>query len=392
MPSKTVPDNDPVANSPDNHDLKPLPFEDTSRAPRRRIRPWMFGILTVLLLAVLIVGWRFVTLPSVVGDRLTLQGNIDVRQVNLSFKVGGRIDTVDVDEGDSVKQGEILATLEKKYFMDDLRLAEAQRDQSAAVLERLKNGSRPEEIESARAQEAEQKATALRVEQDFKRSRQLSETNSISPQDLQHAEAALQEARAKLESVIASRKLVEIGPRKEDIEAGQAEFNAAEAQVVVAKRRIDDCTLIAPNDGVILTRAREKGAIVNPGETIFALTLLSPVWVRTYVNEVDLGRVRPGMPVEVVTDTPSGRIYKGHVGFISPTAEFTPKSVETRELRTDLVYRVRVVVDDPDGGLRQGMPVTAHIKLDGTRKRSIIERLADAAFLRSIFDKTSEGD
>jgi len=388
MPSATVAHDDPSSKPPE--DSAPLPFEESPLMPRPRNRFGRIGVMAALVFVVGVVGWRLMTIPSVVSARLVLQGNIDVRQVNLSFKVGGRIETVDVDEGDSVKQGQVLATLDQKYFLDDLRLSEAERDQAAANLDRLKNGSRPEEIESARAQESEQKATALRVEQDFKRSRQLSETNSISPQDLQHSEASLQEARAKLDSIIASRKLVEIGPRKEDIAAGQAGFDAAQARVVVAKRRLEDCTLLAPNDGVILTRAREKGAIVNPGETIFALTLSTPVWVRTYVNEVDLGRIQPGMSVEIVTDTPLGRAYKGHVGFISPTAEFTPKTVETRELRTDLVYRVRIVVDDPDGGLRQGMPITVRIDLDGKTTRSFLERLAEAAFVRAIFYKSSE--
>ena len=125
-----------------------------------------------------------------------------------------------------------------------------------------------------------------------------------------------------------------------------------------AERRLADGELIAPGAGEILTRARERGAIVSPGETVFTLTLTTPVWVRTYVNEVDLGRVQPDMPAFVRTDSAPGKTYRGHVGFISPTAEFTPKSVETRELRTDLVYRLRIVVDNPDGGLRQGMPVT----------------------------------
>jgi HlyD family secretion protein len=107
------------------------------------------------------------------------------------------------------------------------------------------------------------------------------------------------------------------------------------------------------------------GAIVQPGETVFTLTLANPLWVRTYVSEPDLTRVRPGAGVEVLTDGAPGRHYRGHVGYISPTAEFTPKTVESEELRTRLVYRVRIVVDDPDGGLRQGMPVTVRLPLAG---------------------------
>src|SRR5262249_48699583 len=140
-------------------------------------------------------------------------------------------------------------------------------------------------------------------------------------------------------------------------------LRAKEASLSQAERRLVDSELIAPGAGVILTRARERGAIVAPGETVFTLTLSSPVWVRTYVNETDLGRIQPGMPAGVVTDSGPGNLDGGHIGFISPTAEFTPKSVETRELRTNLVYRLRVLVDNADGGLRQGMPVTVVLEV-----------------------------
>lgn len=114
---------------------------------------------------------------------------------------------------------------------------------------------------------------------------------------------------------------------------------------------------------------------------MFTLTLTTPVWVRTYVNEPDLGFVQPGMAAAVTTDSAPGRPYRGHVGFISPTAEFTPKAVETRELRTDLVYRLRVIVDNPDGGLRQGMPVTVRLALPGPRPKPFGRRVKEALYL-----------
>jgi len=138
---------------------------------------------------------------------------------------------------------------------------------------------------------------------------------------------------------------------------------------------------VAPSDGFILTRAQERGAIVLADMTVFTLTLASPVWVRTYVNERDLGLISPGMPGKVTTDTAPDRPYSGHIGFISPTAEFTPKTVETRELRTDLVYRLRVVVDNPDGGLRQGMPVTVSLPLAQPRPMTFWERVRSALHL-----------
>ncbi len=144
----------------------------------------------------------------------------------------------------------------------------------------------------------------------------------------------------------------------EDIEFGKAQLGEREAAVKVAERNLIDADLIAPSNGTVLSRVREAGAIVAPGETAYVLSLTSPVWVRAYVSEPDLGRVRPGQEVQIKTDTPGAKTYTGKIGFISTAAEFTPKTVETTELRTSLVYRLRIVVEDDSGFLRQGMPVT----------------------------------
>jgi len=153
-------------------------------------------------------------------------------------------------------------------------------------------------------------------------------------------------------------RLAELGPRAEDIAAAQAQLSLERANEGVAERDLGDAELVAPANGIITTRAREPGTIVTAGETVYTLTLDTPLWVRAYVSEPDLGRIHPGREAAVTTDTPGGKTYRGTIGFISPIAEFTPKSVETRELRTDLVYRLRVIVSDADQNLRQGMPVT----------------------------------
>jgi HlyD family secretion protein len=336
-------------------------------------------LLALLVAAAAAFAWRYSATQAQGPAELVLQGNIDVRQVNLSFKVPGRIAALEVDEGDAVYAGQVVATLERVYFEDDLRLARARRDNARANLKRLENGSRPEEIAQAKAQVAQLEATLTRAKQELTRGRRLITGGAVGREELERSEAAAEETRARLKSAEQALRLAELGPRQEDIDAGRAQFREAEAQVIESERRLADSRLIAPNDGTILTRAREKGAIVQAGETVFTLTLSSPVWVRTYVNEQDLGTVEPGMKVTVTTD--AGREYTGHIGFVSPTAEFTPKTVETRELRTDLVYRLRVVVEDPDGGLRQGMPVTVAVQLPGPRPRTFSERLIDALWL-----------
>ncbi|RLS34113.1 MAG: HlyD family efflux transporter periplasmic adaptor subunit [Planctomycetota bacterium] len=296
--------------------------------------------------------------------QLTLQGNIDVRQVDLGFKVEGRIMSLAVDEGESVEPGAVIATLDRRYFDDDIAVARARRAAAAAGLAKLERGSRPEEIDEAKALLAERTATVQRAQSDFERADSMVSLGAVSHETHDLARATLSEAQARLTSAQKVLRLAELGPRQEDIDNARAQLAIEDAAVVKAQRRREDSELIAPSVGTILTRAREQGAIVNAGDTIYTLTLQKPVWVRSYVNERDLGRIRPDMPAEVYTDSAPDKPYLARIGFISPTAEFTPKSVETRELRTDLVYRLRVVIDEPDDGLRQGMPVTVIIRLD----------------------------
>ena len=296
-------------------------------------------------------------------DTLTLQGNVDVRQVNLGFKVAGRIAEIRVEEGDSVVAGTVLATLDKSYFNDDLRLSRARVAAQAAVLARLQNGSRPEEIALAKASVAEREAALKLAEETLSRQQQLADQGNSPHQRHDEATAAEGQASAALDSAKQTLQLAVAGPRAEDIDAAKAQFEIEAASLAQAERRLADAELVALGPGVILTRAREAGAIENAGETVVSASIVKPVWVRTYVSEPDLGKIKAGMAVEVRSD--SGGAFIGHVGFISPVAEFTPKSVETKELRTSLVYRLRVVVDGEPTGLLQGMPVTIIAKLAG---------------------------
>jgi HlyD family secretion protein len=325
---------------------------------RRRIA---IPIVLVLLLAAAVFGYWHFYAGRPATTSFALYGDIDVRQVDLSFKVAGRIAKLAVDEGDAVKRGQVMASLEKSYFEDDIRLQQARIATEAANLLKLHNGSRPEEIAQARAVLAERKANLANAQITYSRQEELLRTRVTSQQNYDNAAMTLHTVQAQTNSAQAALDLVLAGPRQEDIAAAQAQLDAEKAQLIETQRRLADADLTAPNDGIILTRARERGAIVQPGETVFTLTLSEPVWVRAYVGERDLGRVRPGMKVAVHNDAAGGKVYHGSIGFISPLAEFTPKSVETTALRTDLVYRLRIIVSDADAGLRQGMPVTVAI-------------------------------
>lgn len=241
---------------------------------------------------------------------LTLYGNVDVRQVDLGFRVLGRVVTMPFQEGDFVPKGTFMGALEEKPYTDQVTEAEAT-------------------IESI-------KAALLNAEEIFQRRSELVGEGGVSREDYETSLATKDSLTANLKQ--------------------------AEAALLVAQKNLADTRVYAPTDGTILTRIREPGSVVNPGEPIYTLSIISPVWVRAFVPEPELGDIYYGMPAKVYTDTKGGPVYDGHIGFISPVAEFTPKTVETTQLRTDLVYRLRIIAENPDRYFKQGMPVTVKLE------------------------------
>ena len=325
------------------------------------------GIAAIIVLAVLgALAWA-VDLPARLGWRntaageLTLYGNIDIRQVELGFRVAGRITAMKFEEGEAIKAGTVLAELDAVPYEDRLHAADAQAAQKAATLQKLVAGPRPAEIAQARANLNERVADLQNAQHGLERSRQLRPSGVISQAAFDDAQAAKDMAEARLASAQEALNLLEEGTRVEDIEAGRADLLAAQANQAMSQTDLADTKLAAPADGVILSRVREPGAIIAPNDIVYVLSVTRPVWVRAYIAEPQLGRIHPGLAVEVASDTAPEHFYHAHIGFISPVAEFTPKSVETPELRTDLVYRLRVIVDDADEALRQGMPVSVRI-------------------------------
>jgi HlyD family secretion protein len=326
-----------------------------------------------LVVVLLLVGggaaaWWF-KLPARFGwthqqnDHLTLYGNVDIRQVRLGFRVGGRIAEMLVDEGDAVKSGALLAHLDPQPYEDSVRNGEAQEASLRATLDRLVAGPRPGEIAEARAAYAEQTANLLNAQQTYEREAELRPTGSISQSVLDQATMTRDAALSRKASARDVLDLLIEGTRAEDLAAARANLQVAQASLSTARTSLNDTELRAPDDGVILSRVREPGAILSPTDDVLVLSLNKPVVVRAYISEPDLGKIHPGMTLDVMSDTLPNHIYRATVGFISPVAEFTPKSVETPDLRTDLVYRLRIIVDNADLGLRQGMPVTVHVPL-----------------------------
>ncbi|MDR2574295.1 MAG: efflux RND transporter periplasmic adaptor subunit [Desulfovibrio sp.] len=296
---------------------------------------------------------------------LILYGNVDIRQTELSFRVGGRIARLLADEGDAVFEGQPLAELEDDVLSRQLAQAAAELEGQKAALLRLTSGYRAEEIAQARAAVSAAAAVAKNAGINLRRVAAMRAGNAVSQKELDNARAVAGEAEAGLRSVEDRLEMLVNGYRNEDILAQRAAVAAAEAALRLAEIRLSDTVLKAPQRGIILTRAREAGSIVGAGQTVYALALTNPVWLRAYVDEPRLGLIKPGMDVQVTADAVPDRSFAGKVGFISPTAEFTPKSVETLEVRTALVYRLRIQVEDPENIMRQGMPVTVSIPPQG---------------------------
>ncbi|MDJ0979689.1 MAG: HlyD family efflux transporter periplasmic adaptor subunit [Erythrobacter sp.] len=319
-------------------------------------------VLAAALVAVLIAAYATsgFGLFSSEETELKLYGNVDIREVDMAFEVSGRIDGVAVDEGDRVREGDLLARIDPSQSRDQLAQAEARVAQARADLRRLETGNRAQDIRQAEARVASAQATLERAQADYARREGLIGEGAISRGVWDQTVAQLRQSEAQFAEANQALSLQREGARAEDIAAARAQVESALADRSSINTNLSDTQLTAPVDGTVITRAIEPGSLVQPGVTAFTIAIDRPLRVRAYVAETDLSKVAPGMSVTIRADGNPNE-YSGTIGFISPRAEFTPKSVETEDLRTDLVYRLRIKVENPDGRLRQGQPVTVTV-------------------------------
>jgi HlyD family secretion protein len=385
-------------------------------------------IIPIAVIALAAIAWNHFFKAKDGSGQIRLSGNIDVTQVDLAFKVPGRLSQRLVDEGDRVGQGQRLAVLDDTDQQLQWQKASADVDYASSVLAELSAGSRPEEIKRAQARvnqarfalnelqsgsrlqeiaEAEadlhravaDERTALsqlelaraefaRYEAVFKDggiSRQAFDTYRAQRTAAQNAAAAaasrrqaagqrlsmrregsrreqVSQARAALDQAEADYALIKSGPRQEAIDQARARKTAAQASLAIAHQQLAETELFCAFDGVVLSTSAEPGAYLNPGTTVLTVADIQGVWLRAFIDETDLGRIRLDQPAEVTIDAYPDRRWKGRIGFISSQAEFTPRSVQTFEERTNLVYRIKVHLDNPDGVLKPGMPADAVIE------------------------------
>jgi HlyD family secretion protein len=321
-------------------------------------------------LAAVVVGFvvgRFWERSKKDPNRLVLYGNVDLREVELSFNNSERIAEVLVQEGDRVARGQILARLDTSRLKPQAAEAEAEVETQQAVVEKLHHGSRPEEIAQAQANVASTKADQVNAQEQWRRMialAGLTTGRAISQQDLDGAKAALGMAQGRLDVAEKALDMSEIGPRAEDIAQGEAQLRATQAQLELLRRKLVDAELVSPVAAVVRSRLLEPGDMASPQRPIFDLAIVDPKWIRAYVSESDLGRIHSGMRASISADSFPGRTLSGWVGFISSVAEFTPKTVQTEELRSSLVYEIRVFVQDPQDEMRLGMPATVNLEMD----------------------------
>jgi len=301
--------------------------------------------------------------PSPSSSSLKISGTVEATTVTVGFKVNGRIKERPVDEGATVKVGQLLARLETDDLQQEVALRRAELEAATAVLAELKAGSRSEEIAQARAALDRAEAEENRLTADFARQEELYRREVISTHDFEAARSAYQMAKAQARELRERLGMVRKGPRIETIRQARARVGSARAALELASNRLNDATLFSPTAGSVLAKHQEPGELVNAGTPVLTIGDLESVWIRAYIPETDLGRVKLGQTARITGDTFPGRAYQGTVSFISPEAEFTPKNVQTEKERVKLVFRIKITVPNPQHELKPGMPVNAELTL-----------------------------
>lgn len=347
---------------------------------------------------------------------IAVSGNIEVIDAELSFKINGRVAARLVDEGQQVQTGQEIARLDTAELTQQVAQRKAESELAKAALAELEAGARPQEIAeanaavevaqakldellsgsrtqevaAARADAQSGKAEADRLKTDVDRYQKLYADDVASAQQNDAASAAynvakerlhslqeklrlveegprreqIEQARAALRQAQERRDLVREGPRKETIAQSRARLDQAQAALGLAEVQLGNATLVSPMNGVVLSKNTEPGEYVSPGTPIVTVGDIEHVFLRAYIAETDLGRVKLGQTAEITTDTFAGKVYTGTVSFIAPQAEFTPKTVQTAKERVKLVYRVKIDIANPDMELKPGMPADAAIQTD----------------------------
>jgi membrane fusion protein YbhG len=323
----------------------------------------------ILAAAVIAAGVYFyprLTRKTESENRLTLSGNVEAHESLVSFKVQGRIVDLPVEEGQSVERDALLARLDDADYRQKVRIDEANVHVRESNLALTLAGTREQEVKASQQTMVDAQADLQQKKLDYDRAQRLYSKDEVSAQDRDHADSALKRAEAIFQAAQQRYNQAVEGSRKEDIAIARANLTVASATLGLSRVNLDYATLRAPSAGVITVRQAELGEVVVPGTPVVTLADLDHIWLRAYIAETDLGRIRWGQEAKITTDTYPGKQYRGRISFISSTAEFTPKSVQTYKERVTLVYRIKIDIENPNHELKPGMPADAHIVLAAT--------------------------
>jgi HlyD family secretion protein len=287
---------------------------------------------------------------------LALSGTVDAHEVDVAFQAAGRIRTLFTDEGRVVHPGDVVAQLDDSDLVLAAQRARAQAASASNALASLRAGARPQELRVARAVLSQAQADRRYADLQVQRTRELIAREFVSHDQLDRVQSTADSAAARVDQARESLSLLEAGARPQDLARAAADADAAVAASDSAQRELGYARLVSPSAGMVSVRLAERGQVVAVGQPVFRIAELQRPWVRAYLPEQDVARVHLGDPVDVRVDGRPDKAWHGHLSFISPQAEFTPKTVETKALRVDLVYRVTVDVDDAAGDLKIGMP------------------------------------
>jgi len=297
------------------------------------------------------------------GAIIKVSGNIETTEADVGFKISGRIVNRYFEEGDWVEKGKVLAKLDDQDLRQRLDLARATLMSAQARFSKLLAGSRPQELRQAEANLNQAKFDLENKEVQYKRKKELYERGVIPKDTFDNAETIYKVAQAVLQVATESYQLVKEGPRKEDIEDARSQVAQAQSSLTLAETQLSYTVLNSPISGIILVKSSEIGEVVNPGTSVLTLADIHNVWLKAYIPETDLSRVKWGQEVIITTDRRPKKEYKGKISFISSEAEFTPKQIQTEKERVTLVYRIKIDIPNPDRELKPGMPADGKILL-----------------------------
>lgn len=329
------------------------------------MKPKIMLVIAIIVLGLCgFIGWYFFRDKGPSDGRVFVSGNIEAIEVDLSFRISGQVKTRPVDEGDRVKNGLVVATLDTDTLEALRGAALAEVANTRAVLDELEEGTRKEEIEMARAQLKAAESKLKNAKDEYERYLPLFKEKAISHSTFDIRDTALKIATEEYNNALKALEKNETGPREQQIRAARSRWEKAKWDFNRIELDIEHSVIRSPVSGVVLVKAAEVGEVVLPGATVMTVAAIDEVWLKGYVSERDLGRVKLGQKAEISIDTYPGKIYPGVVTFISSRAEFTPKNVQTKEERIKQVYRVKITIQNPHQDLKIGMPAEGYILSD----------------------------